>query len=688
MKQKVILKDLLTSVRVNYTDTNIRTMIENKFNQRIETDEMLKLKAKLKFFMFSQEADQTPPVIWKMGKSAGALYKDILQAGTESRHCIRLMIVGPFGVGKTCLMRRLLKKGIKDVISTNGINIMVLRCKVRLSDGTWIFSDELMDHAEQDRQRRLYKNVFQRSQHIPEQSSTDKKSYKQTYAPEEEVKEQLQDRFITSLTSTCISRNNEYISSTEVQKAVNEKPKNEESFELNRQQDTRIAFQKSEESLLKDFDGLQLSAESMDDFAEVVMLDFAGQYEFYATHQTFLNKHAVYLLALDISKDLKGSLTSEDLDDALTDLAEIPLEDIGEYVNFWMDAIHCYSENEDREDKSEQNRPSVCENKSKQNLQSVCENKSKQNLPSVIVVGTCSDKLEVKEESRQTEIVKQLNEILGDHVKSKHIKDYIILSNLSKTEEQFDLLRQKIFELASEVNTWGQELPVRWIKLEQRLDILRTKDNKTVISYVDVIEHGKQVDPAIHNAKEIELFLNYQHEIGNIIFFKDIPEYIILQPQWLVDVLKCLISAPKFQKEKQLLHSSDWIELETTGRLSEDLLTEIFCQKSISHSLPYKDHILKVMEKFDIIVKPSVSNANNFSRRATFEDSMFDPMMLTPNDELDENPDSSNLGETTDRELSEDELSDVFYDSVPDSIDYYVPSLIKNETNQEYCRKF
>lgn len=85
--------------------------------------------------------DQTPPVIWKIGTSAVALYKDILQAGTESRHCIRLMIVGPYGVGKTCLMRRLLKKKIKDVTSTNGIDIMVFKCKVRLRDGTWIFSD-------------------------------------------------------------------------------------------------------------------------------------------------------------------------------------------------------------------------------------------------------------------------------------------------------------------------------------------------------------------------------------------------------------------------------------------------------------------------------------------------------------------------------------------------------------------
>lgn len=47
-----------------------------------------------------------------------------------------------------------------------------------------------------------------------------------------------------------------------------------------------------------------------------------------------------------------------------------------------MDAIHCYSENE------------VCENKTEQNHQLPFEDKSKENLPSVIVVGTCSDKLQ------------------------------------------------------------------------------------------------------------------------------------------------------------------------------------------------------------------------------------------------------------------------------------------------------
>jgi len=87
--------------------------------------------------------------------------------------------------------------------------------------------------------------------------------------------------------------------------------------------------QSPHKDLLDDFQGIHDSDVSYEDLAEVRILDFAGQYEFYATHQTFLNKNAIYLLALDMSKDLKGILTLDDLDESFKDITEIPFEDIG-----------------------------------------------------------------------------------------------------------------------------------------------------------------------------------------------------------------------------------------------------------------------------------------------------------------------------------------------------------------------
>ena len=159
--------------------------------------------------------------------------------------------------------------------------------------------------------------------------------------------------------------------------------------------------------------------------------------------------------------------------------------------------------------------------------------------------------------------------------------------------------------------TWGQELPVRWIKLGEILHQL--KEYQTVlISREEVIELGKDMEPAIHNEMEIILFLKYEHETGNVIYVDDISEFVILRPQWLIDVLKCLISPRKFQKKRNVFVSNDWKELEQTGRLTDHLFTEVFNSIIVGEkSVLYKEHVLKVLEKFDIIVKPCCIGDNS-----------------------------------------------------------------------------
>lgn len=65
-------------------------------------------------------------------------YIKILQEGNEKRYHIKIMILGRQGVGKSSLMRRLLKESTNDVISTDGIDI-VRRCKVDIESKDWIF---------------------------------------------------------------------------------------------------------------------------------------------------------------------------------------------------------------------------------------------------------------------------------------------------------------------------------------------------------------------------------------------------------------------------------------------------------------------------------------------------------------------------------------------------------------------
>ncbi|CAC5377214.1 unnamed protein product [Mytilus coruscus] len=62
---------------------------------------------------------------------------------TENRYFVRIMIVGKESTGKTCLLRRLLKKSISGVTSTDGVDIVVRKCKINIKDGTWIIGKDI-----------------------------------------------------------------------------------------------------------------------------------------------------------------------------------------------------------------------------------------------------------------------------------------------------------------------------------------------------------------------------------------------------------------------------------------------------------------------------------------------------------------------------------------------------------------
>lgn len=79
-----------------------------------------------------------PSELLDKSEEAVKIYKDGLKTGTERRNKVRIIVVGPKKSGKTCLVRRLLKKGIGDVNSTNGVEIHISKCKAKLSDSQWI----------------------------------------------------------------------------------------------------------------------------------------------------------------------------------------------------------------------------------------------------------------------------------------------------------------------------------------------------------------------------------------------------------------------------------------------------------------------------------------------------------------------------------------------------------------------
>ncbi|CAC5364216.1 unnamed protein product [Mytilus coruscus] len=88
----------------------------------------------------SVTVEEMPDAVKKMSEHDRSMFLKAAGSGTAVRYYIRIMIVGESGVGKTCLLRRLMNEQIGEVRSTDGINIEVKQCKINRQTQKWIFT--------------------------------------------------------------------------------------------------------------------------------------------------------------------------------------------------------------------------------------------------------------------------------------------------------------------------------------------------------------------------------------------------------------------------------------------------------------------------------------------------------------------------------------------------------------------
>lgn len=194
---------------------------------------------------------------------------------------------------------------------------------------------------------------------------------------------------------------------------------------------------------------------------------------------------------------------------------------------------------------------------------------------------------------------KQLDDVLGQHSKYHHLREKFYLSNTKDFDDEFEKLRFSIYESAKKMDNWGKLFPLKWILYEYLIQI--NKDyGKNFITYTDMANMAKHHEINICQESELLLFLRFQHNIGNIIFFETIPDLIILNPQWLADAFRCLVSD---RVDNRLHHLEDWTLLTRYGKISEYFITKLFESKYGSQFSGQKVNLHKIMEKLDILVK-------------------------------------------------------------------------------------
>ncbi|KAL3887700.1 hypothetical protein ACJMK2_000094, partial [Sinanodonta woodiana] len=199
---------------------------------------------------------------------------------------------------------------------------------------------------------------------------------------------------------------------------------------------------------------------------------------------------------------------------------------------------------------------------------------------------------------------------IRSHLKDKpsrfHLVEEDFAINNTVVDRKLESLKRKIVEVASRQAYWGEEIPARWLPLEQVLMNLRAQGHKVI--HRSQLENINQAGGVQISTDELDLFLRFQHEIGTILYFstESLKEKIVLEPQWMINALKSLITVEEmFVLRHAPSVSTMWHEFRN-GKLYLELIDALWTKDRNPDLHDNKDHLLLLMEQLNIIAKPTL----------------------------------------------------------------------------------
>ncbi|KAL3889087.1 hypothetical protein ACJMK2_001443, partial [Sinanodonta woodiana] len=188
-----------------------------------------------------------------------------------------------------------------------------------------------------------------------------------------------------------------------------------------------------------------------------------------------------------------------------------------------------------------------------------------------------------------------------------HLMDNIAIDNTidnTQRDPRMEHLKRRIFELASHQPHWGEEKPARWIPLEEA--IMKIKASGVKVAPLSLIEEiNRSASIKIEDRDELEVFLNFQHDIGTILYFNadGLKDTVVLDPQWMIDALKSLITDHRFIEQNPTV-TKEWYAFNNKGKLTHELIDAIWTKKEKPDFHDNKEYLILLMEELNIIARP------------------------------------------------------------------------------------
>ncbi|XP_053389878.1 uncharacterized protein LOC128552843 [Mercenaria mercenaria] len=461
------------------------------------------------------------------------LYKRAVEEGTEIDNNIRIMVIGCYGQGKTSLVRKLLQQPSEGVQTTNGIEVQRCTCS---KDGVW--ETDTLEDLEVESSKRLAKvanaveletntvETFKEFGNEDTSENTDKEE-----DDSEERNSQSKQEININFPNQNLTPNLKLFSS-----------------ELSRSR--------------------QKAKASTENDTTLNIWDFGGQFVYYATHQIFHSRKAVYILVFNIAEGLEKEMSDPDFPGRTCNMT------MRDYIRFWVTSVHSFAGNENGEE------------------------------PPIIMVGTHKDQLE--NDTDTDEVFEDIRKMFDGTSAINHFLPYqSVVSNKASSDEDIAELRKTIFD-AGKKQANKLVVPAKWILLEKELKKIR---NKKIISLDEVLqvdrENGCQVqtDGEDKTRDQIKLFLKYHHALGSFCYFDDrhLSEYVVLDPQFLIDAFSCIITSGKFCRVRPKLRVL-WQKLRDTATLEPALIEEVWRERQEEESyFRFKDLLTKFLQRHHII---------------------------------------------------------------------------------------
>ena len=321
-----------------------------------------------------------------------------------------------------------------------------------------------------------------------------------------------------------------------------------------------------------------------DDDIYAILWDFGGQSVYYATHPLFITARAIYLLVYDLSRDpyktakplVKQGVYKKNLDSHGTKTNM-------DYLDFWMTSVASLgSETED---------------------QHVRLGHIQVKVPPVFLVCTHAD-----EPHKGTDPSALAREVFGSlqtkRFKNQLYEDVFVVDNTKSTGpgsecSEVTRLREKVLAIAKELPQMKEAIPIKWLKYERALQGTARKGYKWIS-----LSMAKQIASEVCNIDNDQQFLtllNFLHDQRILVHFDDTPmlnSLVVLDPQWLVDVFKMVITVKPYDQEESEFKEL-WLYLESKGILDEKLLEHVW-GPLLSHQ-ETSASLLAILEKFSLL---------------------------------------------------------------------------------------